>query len=192
MGETDSTSPITQLLQNWSDGDQTALQALIPLVYDELRNLARAHMRSERPEHTLQTTALVHEAYLRLVDQKSPWKNRAHFFGIASQMMRRILVDQAKANHSAKRGAGSPGIQLDEAARIATRTDPNLVLLDQTLTEFEKIDARASKIVELKFFGGLSNQETAEVLGISTVTVQRQWKGARVWLHHAMRNSEAT
>lgn len=191
MGGQDS-RPITQLLIEWSNGDQTALHAVIPLIYDELRSLARAHMRRERPGHTLQTTGLVHEAYLRLVDQKSPWKSRAHFLGIASQMMRRILVDQAKASHSAKRGAGVPRLQLDEAAEVANRPDPDLILLDQTLTEFEKIDPRASRIVELKFFGGLSNQETAEVLGISTVTVQRQWKGARVWLQYAMRNGEAT
>jgi RNA polymerase sigma factor (TIGR02999 family) len=191
MGGQDS-RPITQLLIEWSNGDQTALHAVIPLIYDELRSLARAHMRRERPGHTLQTTGLVHEAYLRLVDQKSPWKSRAHFLGIASQMMRRILVDQAKASHSAKRGAGVPRLQLDEAAEVANRPDPDLILLDQTLTEFEKIDPRASRIVELKFFGGLSNEETAEVLGISTVTVQRQWKGARVWLQYAMRNGEAT
>jgi RNA polymerase sigma factor (TIGR02999 family) len=191
MGGQDS-RPITQLLIEWSNGDQTALHAVIPLIYDELRSLARAHMRRERPGHTLQTTGLVHEAYLRLVDQKSPWKSRAHFLGIASQMMRRILVDQAKASHSAKRGAGVPRLQLDEAAEVANRPDPDLILLDQTLTEFEKIDPRASRIVELKFFGGLSNEETAEVLGISTVTVQRQWKGARVWLRYAMRSGEAT
>jgi RNA polymerase sigma factor (TIGR02999 family) len=178
------------LLLDWGNGNQAAREALMPLVYEELRRLARNHLRRERPGHTLQTTDLIHEAYLRLVDQRSSWKTRAHFFGIASQMMRRILVDHAKANRAGKRGAGAPRLQLDEALEVAERPDRDLVLLDQALTEFEQIDARASKIVELKFFGGLSNEETSEVLGISTATVQREWMGARVWLHHAIKNSE--
>lgn len=184
-------SRVTQLLHDWSNGDPTAGDALLPLIYDELRRLARNHMRRERPGHTLQTTGLVHEAYMRLVDQKSPWKSRAHFLGIASRMMRRILVDHAKASQAGKRGAGAPRLQLDEALEVAEHADRTLVLLDQALTEFERIDARASQVVELKFFGGLSNEETSEVLGISTATVQRHWRGAKVWLYHALENSGA-
>ena len=180
------TEQITQLLRDWSQGDQRALDALAPLVYQYLHRIAQNHMRRERPGHTLQATALVHEAYLRLVDQRAEWKNRAHFFAIAAQMMRRILVDHAKAEHSAKRGAGAPRVSLDEPLEISREPALDLVRLNDALAGLARIDPQRCKIVELRFFGGLSNEESAEVLGISTATVQRQWAGARAWLYHEM------
>ena len=190
MGEAES-HRVTELLVAWSKGDERALDALTPLVYDELRRLARSYMRQERAGHTLQSTALVHEAFLRLVDQRVKWNSRAHFFGIAAQMMRRILVDHAKAQSTAKRGAGAVRIELDEGLATAPNRDVDLLALDEALERLTKVDPQRSRIVELRFFAGLSNEESAEVLGVSPATIQRQWAGARAWLFHELNTSEA-
>ena len=156
----------------------------MPLVYDELKRLAGSYLRRERPDHTLQSAALVNEAYLRLVDQKQvQWQNRAHFFGIAAQMMRRILVDHARGHNAAKRGAGMPVLALDEALAEAQGRSVDLIGLDDALQKLEKIDPQQGKIVELRFFSGLSIEETATVLGISPATVKRDWAAARAWLY---------
>jgi RNA polymerase sigma factor (TIGR02999 family) len=181
---------ITQLLIDWSHGDQKALETLTPLVYEELRRLAASYMRRERPDHTLQSTALVHEAYVRLVDQRVEWKSRSHFFGIAAQMMRRILVDHAKQHKSAKRGAGIRPITLDEPLLVARQPSLDIVALDDALRALSTVEPQRARIVELRFFGGLSNEETAEVLAISSATVQRQWSGARAWLYHEMSRTD--
>ena len=174
---------ITQLLVEWSTGDQAALDRLMPLVYDELRRLARSYLRRERPDHTLQATALVNEAYLRLIDQHSmTWQNRAHFFGIASQMMRRILVNHAIARRTAKRGGPAPKLSLDEAVKLGVQREVDLIALDDALKELEALDARQSRIVETRYFGGLSIEETAEALALSPATVKREWSTARLWL----------
>lgn len=178
---------ISQLLLQWNEGDQAALERLMPLVYDELRRLARSYLRRERPDHTLQATALVNEAYLRLIDQHSvTWRNRAHFFGIAAQMMRRILVNHALARQAAKRGGDVPTLALDDAEaaglRAADRGGVDLVVLDDALKELERLDPRQSQIVELRYFGGLSIEETAEVLHVSPATIKREWTTARLWL----------
>ena len=178
---------ITQLLLDASAGKQGAVDALFPIVYSEMRRLSASYLRRERPGHTLQSTALVHEAYLRLIDQKVSWQNRAHFMGIAAQIMRRILLDHAKGKAAAKRGGGEITLELDESSIGAKVRDVNLVALDDALLELEKIDPIRSRIVEMRFFGGLSNAEAAEVLGVSTATVQRQWAGARAWLFHTMK-----
>ncbi|MCY7375125.1 MAG: sigma-70 family RNA polymerase sigma factor [Pyrinomonadaceae bacterium] len=181
-------SEVTQLLQDWSDGKREALDELLPLVYDELRRLAHNYLRRERPEHTLQTTALVHEAYLKLIDQHSvDWKNRAQFFALSAQAMRRILLDNARKHISAKRGKGEK-IALEDAPEISTEPDKNLIALDSALQELEKIDAKQSKIIELRYFGGLTIEETAEVLKISPATVKREWTFARAWLYQRMRD----
>jgi RNA polymerase sigma factor (TIGR02999 family) len=179
-----STSPtITQLLVEWSEGDQAALDQLMPLVYDELRRLARSYLRRERPDHTLQPTALVHEAYLRLIEQRSVnWQNRAHFFGIASQMMRRILVNHALARATAKRGGPATRLSLDEGSICSGQRDVELIALDEALKALERLDPRQTRIVELRFFGGLSIEETAEALSLSPATVKREWSTARLWL----------
>ena len=190
MGEPES-HRVTELLVAWSKGDERALDALTPLVYGELRRLARSYMRQERSGHTLQSTALVHEAFLRLIDQRVQWNSRAHFFGIAAQMMRRILVDHAKAQSTAKRGAGALRIELDEGLATAPHRDVDLLALDEALERLTKVDPQRSRIVELRFFGGLSNEESAEVLGVSPATIQRQWAGARAWLFHELNASEA-
>lgn len=190
MGEAES-HRVTALLVAWSKGDEQALEALTPLVYDELRHLARSYMRQERSGHTLQSTALVHEAFLRLIDQKVQWNSRAHFFGIAAQMMRRILVDHAKAQSAAKRGAGAVRIELDEGLAATPKRDVDLLALDEALERLTKVDPQRSRVVELRFFGGLSNEESAEVLGVSPATIQRQWAGARAWLFHELNPAEA-
>ena len=174
---------ITELLIAWNEGQQEALERLLPVVYDELRKLARSYLRRERSDHTLQATALVHEAYLRLIDQQGVnWKNRAHFFGIASQMMRRILVNHALARNSEKRGGDYNKLTLDEAVDYAKRRDIDLIALDDALKELEKLDPQQSRVVELRFFGGLSIEETAEVLNLSAATVKRDWATAKLWL----------
>jgi RNA polymerase sigma factor (TIGR02999 family) len=174
---------ITQLLVQWSNGDQQALDQLTPLVYDELRQMARTYLRRERPDHTLQATALVHEAYLRLIDQHSvSWQSRAHFFGIASQMMRRILVNHALARAAAKRGGDAEKLSFDEAISFDNQREIDLIRLDEALKELERLDPRQTRIVELRFFGGLSLKETAEVLKLSLATVKREWGTARLWL----------
>lgn len=170
---------VTQLLVDWSNGNREAPELLMPLVYDELRRLARSYLRRERPGHTLATSGLVHEAYLRLVDQKMGWQSRAHFFGIAAQMMRRVLVDHAKGQQRAKRGGGVGKVSLDGAAVLGEAPDMDLAALDEVLGRLEKVDPQRGRIVELRFFGGLSNEEASEVLGVSPATVQRQWAGAR-------------
>jgi RNA polymerase sigma factor (TIGR02999 family) len=156
-----------------------------------MRRLAASYLRRERPGHTLQSTALVHEAYLRLVDQNVSWQNRAHFLGIAAQTMRRILMDHAKRRGAGKRGGGQITLQIDESVLAGKNRDLNLIALDRALSELEKVDPIRSKIVEMRFFGGLSNEEAAEVLGVSAPTVQRQWAGARAWLFQRMKNGEA-
>lgn len=178
-----SQQEVTQLLLDWSKGDQAALDKLVPLVHDELRRLARHYMRRETPSHTLQTTALVNEAYLRLVDQSVPWQNRAHFFAIAAQMMRRILIDHARGHARAKRGGGAVKISLEEAAIMPQEQAAELIALDEALTRLASIDPRRGRVVELRFYGGLSNEEIANVLKISANTVMRDWNLARAWLY---------
>lgn len=181
---------ITGLLLDWSQGDENALETLTPLLYKELRRMARSYMRRERPGHTLQSTALVHEAYMRLVDQKVAWKGREHFFGIAAQMMRRILVDHAKKTRTAKRGSGERPVSLAEPLAVSPEPNKDLVALDEALSRLAKHDPQRSQIVELRFFGGLSNEESAAVLGISPATVQRQWAGARAWLYRELSHGD--
>jgi RNA polymerase sigma factor (TIGR02999 family) len=179
---------VTRLLVEWRHGDQAALAHLLPLVYDELRRLAQRYLQSERPDHTLQATALVHEAYLRLVDQRqAQWHNRAHFFGIAAQMMRRILVDHARQQHAAKRGGAEPKLSLDEAVHVSAERAVDVVALDEALTALAALDPQQSQIVELRFFGGLTIEETAEVLGVSPATVKRDWSMAQAWLYRELR-----
>ena len=174
---------VTQLLLQWNAGDTAALDALIPLVYGELRRLARHYLQQEKQGHTLSSTALVHEAYLRLVDQREvTWQNRAHFFGVASQMMRRILVDHARKQASIKRGGDALTLALDESIPAPQGRTVDLVALDDALVGLAKMDERQSRLVELRFFGGLSIEETSEVLGISAPTVKRDWASARAWL----------
>ena len=176
--------PVTALLARWRAGDSQALESLIPLVYDELRSLAQHYLRRERSNHTLQSTALVHEAYVRLAGQDPPaLQNRSHFFGIAARLMREILVDHARAQQAAKRGAAACTLALDEALKVAGRTDLDVLLLDDALKELARLDDRQSRIVELRFFTGLSIDETAEVMNISAATVSREWTTARAWLH---------
>jgi RNA polymerase sigma factor (TIGR02999 family) len=178
---------VTTLLKEWSDGNQTALEQLMPLVYDELHRLAHQHMRREKPGNVLQTSALINEAYLRLVDEpRVHWQNRAHFFGIAARLMRRILVDEARKRDSAKRGGGAIQVSLDEATSVAQEQAANVVALDDALRSLEAIDLRQSEIVELRFFGGLSIEETAGVLKVSPGTVMRDWTFARAWLRNEM------
>ena len=179
-----SAQNVTKLLVQWSKGDQRALEALVPLVYEELRRVARYYLRQEKQNHTLSSTALVHEAYLRLVNQKDVnWQNRAHFFGVAAQMMRRILVDHARHHAYAKRGGGALTLALEEAIATPRRREIDLVALDDALDSLAKLDERQSRMVELRFFGGLSIEETSEVLGISAPTVKREWASARAWLY---------
>jgi RNA polymerase sigma factor (TIGR02999 family) len=178
---------VTRLLRKWSEGDEAALEQLIPLVYDELHHLAHQHMRREKPGHFLQTSALINEAYIRLIEQPQiRWENRSHFFGIAARVMRRILVDEARKRNSAKRGGRMIQISLDEAAAISKDPAANVVALDDALKSLEAIDSRQSEIVELRFFGGLSIDETAEALKLSPGTVMRDWTFARAWLRQRM------
>jgi RNA polymerase sigma-70 factor (ECF subfamily) len=178
------TQEVTQLLVKLSSGDRSALDDLLPLVYDELRRLADRYLRRERSDHTLQATALVNEAYLRLVDQNVPWQNRAHFFGVAAEMMRRILVDHARSHQAQKRGSGGIKLSLDDALNMSDERASDLIALDDALNALADFDPQKSRIVELRFFAGLSIEETAKVLGIGTATVIRQWKLAKAWLYH--------
>jgi RNA polymerase sigma-70 factor (ECF subfamily) len=180
-----TTSPheVTRLLVQLTDGDHAALDALLPLVYAELRRLAAGYLRRERHGHTLQPTALVHEAYLRMIDQTQVrWQNRAHFFGVAAQMMRRILVDHARSQQAEKRGGDMQKLSLDENIDVSGERASDLVALDEALQRLAEIDPQKSRVVELRFFGGLSVEETAEVLGVSAPTVKRQWRMAKAWL----------
>lgn len=178
---------VTRLLQEWSEGDESALAKLMPLVHDELHRLAHQHMRRESAGHVLQTSALINEAYLRLVDQPQiRWQDRAHFFGIAARIMRRILVDEARRRNAAKRGGSLIQVSLDEAGTVVQDQAANVAALDDALQRLEAIDERQGKIVELRFFGGLSIEETAEVLKVSPGTVMRDWTFARAWLRNEM------
>jgi len=175
---------VTQLLANWSDGDHAALEKLIPLVYKELRHLAHRYMEGQRPNHTLQTTALVNEAYLRLADQSKPnFTNRSHFFAVAAKAMRQILVDYAKAQQREKRGAGASKVELNEAALISPEQTSAILDVDEALEKLAVLDSRKARVVELRYFGGLNQDEIAEVLKISIVTVRRDWVFARAWLY---------
>jgi RNA polymerase sigma factor (TIGR02999 family) len=177
---------VSGLLRAWTAGDQTALDQLAPIVYDELRHLARHYLRGERADHSLQATALVNEAYLRLTDyKKMRWENRAHFFAVSAQLMRRILVEHARRRNQ-KRGAGVEHVALDDTAVIGPGRGQDLVALDDAMEALARLDPRKARVVELRFFGGLSVEETAEVVKVSTVTVMRDWSTARAWLHREM------
>lgn len=187
-----SVSPhrVTQLLQQWSHGDDAALAELTPLVYEELRRLAHHYMEGERPGHTLQTTALVNEAYLRLADQTNPnWQSRAHFFAVAARAMRGILVNYAKSNQAQKRGGGAARIELNEAAILSPEQSKEIVDLHEALERLATLNSRKARVVELKYFGGLNHDEIAEVMKISTVTVRRDWMFARTWLYDELQNA---
>lgn len=171
----------------WRGGDREALDALMPIVYQELRRIAQRHLQNERPEHTLQSTALVHEAYVRMTGQDLPqWQNRAHFFAVAAQIMRQILVDYARSHRAAKRGGGICKLALDQAEKNPLPLDVDVVALDDALKTLTKMDEQQGRVVELKFFGGLSIEDTAEVLGISSSTVKREWLTARAWLYREL------
>jgi RNA polymerase sigma factor (TIGR02999 family) len=189
---TPSQHEVTRLLLDWRGGDRAALDRLVPIVHDELRRLARHYMRGERDGHTLQTSALINEAYLRLVDHTNiDWQNRAHFFGVAAQAMRRVLVDHARSRGYQKRGAGAQKVELDEAAELAEERASELVALDEALAGLERFDPRKAQVVELRYFGGLTGEETAEVLGLSPATVQREWQAAKLWLLRALSDSSS-
>jgi RNA polymerase sigma factor (TIGR02999 family) len=178
---------LTELLVAWCEGDGSALERLAPLVESELRRLASHYMRRERGDHLMQTSALINEAYLRLIDWKAArWQNRAHFFGVAAQMMRRILVDFARKRPRVAPGAEARRVSLDQALTVAAENDPDLLALDDALKVLARVDERKSRVVELRFFGGLSVEETAEVLGVSPVTVMREWDKARAWLYREL------
>jgi RNA polymerase sigma factor (TIGR02999 family) len=180
---------VTQLLADWSHGDKAALEKLTPLVHEELRRLAHHYMGGQRPDHTLQTTALVSEAYLRLADQRKPnFTNRSHFFAVAAKAMRQILVNHAKAHQRQKRGAGASKVELDEAALIAPEQPSAILDLNDALERLALLDSRKAHVVELKYFGGLNQDEIAEVLKVSTVTVRRDWVFARAWLYTELHN----
>src|SRR5450432_2269726 len=177
---------ISTLLRAWSDGDQSALARLTPIVYDELHRLARHYMKGERPGHSLQTTALVNEAYMRLVDyERMHWQDRAHFFAVSAQLMRRILVEHAR-RHNLKRGGGAPHVSLEETAVVGGDQDADMVELDDAMNALARIDPRKVQVVEMRFFGGLSVEETADVLKISPGTVKRDWRAARAWLYREL------
>jgi len=183
---------VSELLINWGRGDQDAREALVPLVYNELRRIARRHLQRERADHTLQSAALVHEAYLRLVRQEPPqWQGRAHFFGVAAQLMRQILVDHARKRLAAKRGAGVAQLALDPQMALPHTRAVDLVALDDALNRLTSLDPQQSRLIELRFFGGLSIEETSVVLGVSPATVKREWATARAWLQRDMKNRDA-
>jgi len=187
-----SSADVTSLLVAWSEGDDSALARLVPRVYDELRRIAHHHLRAERPGRTLQTTALVHEAYLRLVDtRRVRWESRAHFLSVAAQAMRRILVDAARARGARKRGRNPAVVPLDEAALVAPQRDASLVALDDALNALAEMDPRKGRVVELRYFGGLSVEETAAVLHVSPETVHRDWRVAKSWLLRELAGKDA-
>jgi RNA polymerase sigma factor (TIGR02999 family) len=187
----DSSNQVTVLLLRWREGDRQALEELMPIVYDELRRLASHYLRQERRDHTLQSTALVNEAYLRLAGQNPPeWQNRAHFFGIAARVMRQILVEYARGRGAAKRGGGAAKITLDSSIALPQQINVDVVALDKALSELSQLDEQQSRIVELRFFGGLTIEDTSEVLGVSPATVKREWVTARAWLYRAMSGGE--
>jgi RNA polymerase sigma-70 factor, ECF subfamily len=181
---------VTQLLAEWSHGDNAALTELTPLVYEELRRIAHRHMGGQRPDHTLQTTALVNEAYLRLADQTKPnWQSRAHFFAVAARAMRQIVVDYAKSQRAQKRGGGALKIELDEGAIVSPEQSQAIVDLHEALERLGTLDSRKARVVELKYFGGLNHDEIAEVMKVSTVTVRRDWVFAKAWLYNELHNA---
>jgi RNA polymerase sigma factor (TIGR02999 family) len=189
----DSSTRINKLLADWGQGNEEAREALIPMVYNELRRQARRHLRGERPDHTLESAALVNEAYLRLVRQGTPqWQNRAHFFGVAAQLMRHILVDHARNRAAVKRGAGAPMLSLDPELAPAHKPGIDLVALDDALGKLATLDSEQARLIELRFFGGLSIEEAAVVLGISPATVKREWVTARAWLRRELKRYEET
>jgi len=178
---------VTDLLTRWSHGDDAALEELTPLIYEELRRLAHHYMKGERPDHTLQTTALVNEVYLRLADQTNPdWQSRAHFFAVAARAMRQILVSYARSNRAQKRGGGGARIELDEAAIMSPEQSNEIVDVHEALERLGRLDERKARVVELKYFGGLNHDEIAEVMKISTITVRRDWVFAKAWLHNEL------
>jgi RNA polymerase sigma factor (TIGR02999 family) len=182
---------LTGLLIQWRQGDKSALDRLTPLVYDAIRRLAHRYVQREREGHTLQTTALVNEAYLRLAgSQNIPWQNRSHFFAVTAQVMRRILIDHARRRHYVKHGGGAQQVALDEAVAMSHERAAELVALDEALDELAQLDPRKSRVVELRYFGGLSLEETAEVLEVSPMTVRRDWRAAKAWLYRRMRDEE--
>lgn len=182
---------VTRLLLDWGKGNEQALEDLLPLLYNELRHLAHNLLYRERPGHTLQTTALVHEAYLKLIDQRDAnWQNRAHFFAIAAQAMRRILIDSARRHAAIKRGEAGEKISLDEVASISLEPNLNLLALDEALNALTVLDPQQTRIVELRYFGGLTIEETAEVMDLSPATIKRDWAMARAWLHQTLTNKE--
>jgi RNA polymerase sigma factor (TIGR02999 family) len=188
--ETPPTRDVTRLLVDWGNGDRAALDELTPLVYGELRRLAARYMRRESPGHTLQPSALVNEAFLRLVDQRDVrWQNRAHFFGVAAQLMRRVLIDWARRHASGKRGGGTVRVSVSEAAGV-TRQASDMIALDRALTGLAEMDPRKGRIVEMKFFGGLTTEEVAAVIGVTPRTVEREWRAAKAWLQRAIDEGE--
>ena len=187
------TSPngVTQLLQDWKNGDKEALDKLMPVVYDELRRIASRYLKQQRSNHTLQTTALVHEAYMRLIGKQDiEWQNRAHFFGIAARMMRYILMDYAIAQQAEKRGGGNLKLSLDDVIELPEKNELDVAVLHDSLNTLAEVDERKSQIVELKFFAGLSNEEVAEVMGVSLATVNREWRMARAWLQSELQKKD--
>jgi RNA polymerase sigma factor (TIGR02999 family) len=191
MGEQDH-GEVTRLLEEWTRGDRDALNRLMPLVYGELRRMSSYYLRGERENHTLQSAALVHEAYLRLVGRQNVhWKNRAHFLGVAAQVIRSILVDHARARSAAKRGAGAVTLTVSELSAVTTQPEVDVIELDTALNELARLDPQQSRIVELRFFAGLTNEETAEVLGVSASTVKRDWTHARAWIYRALTGDTA-
>ena len=187
----DSPKPVTELLMNWSKGDLEAREALIPLVYDELRRLAASCLRRERPDHTLQPTALVNEAYLRLVEERNVnWQSRSHFFGVSAKLMRRILVDHARAHLAEKRGSGMPNVGLTEAIAMSKERPAELLALDESLTRLAEFDPQQALIVELRIFAGLTVEEAARLLNISPATVKRDWSVAKAWLLREVQKAE--
>jgi len=189
-GHGESSSQVTQLLSRWGKGDRSVLDQLTPLVYNELRRLAHRHMSGERPDHTLQTTALVNEAYLKLADQThANWSNRAHFFAAAARAMRQILVNYALSYKAQKRGGGAAKVELDEALLVASAQSSEVIEVNEALERLNELEPRKAQIVELKYFGGLTQDEIAEVLKISAVTVRREWRFAKAWLYHELRKA---
>lgn len=181
---------ITRHLRDWRDGDENAFEAILPVVYDELRRLARRYRSRERSGHTLQTTEIISEAYLRLLDRREhDWQDRTHFFAVAARVMRNLLVDHARTKNYQKRGSGAQKVSLDDVAVVSPEPDQQILVLDEALTNLARFDERKSRIVELRFFGGLSAQETADVLGVSEITVKREWLKAKAWLYKEIAES---
>jgi RNA polymerase sigma factor (TIGR02999 family) len=181
---------LTALLVEWREGDQAALDRLMPLVYDQLRRIAHRYVQRERDGHTLQTSALVNEAYLRLADQNVVWKNRAHFFAVTARVMRHILIDHARRRRFAKRGGAARQVPIEEASAMSAERAAELIALEEALDELAQLDQRKSQVVELRYFGGLSLEETAEVLQISLMTVRRDWRAAKAWLYRRLKETE--